>query len=114
MANVSLSKEFVVYRQAYFVADFTLDPQHVRGSTRGYIAGQLPDGLLTVNGAPGARKIIVFHRASLVAVAKSFSKTDGTYRIDDLPVDEEFDVIARDYARVWGDVLAYAIKPTPY
>lgn len=114
MAVVGLYKRLSTYRQTPWVADYTSDPQHVASAVRGYIAGELPDGLLTVNGSPSARKILVFHRSSVLAVAKTFSNPDGTYRIDDLPVDEEFDVIARDYARVWGDVLAYAIKPLAY
>ena len=54
------------------------------------------------------------HRETLTWVASTFSNDDGTYRFDDLPVDEEFDLVARDYNRVWGDIIAYAVKPKAY
>ncbi len=81
---------------------------------RGYIAGELPDGLVTVGGAPAAREVECRHRLSRTPIARVFSKADGTYRFDNLPLGEEYDVIGRDHLRVYGDVIAYAIEPEPY
>lgn len=79
----------------------------------GYIAGEAPDGLLTVNTAPARREIEVRHRITRVVVATTFSNSDGTYRISDLDPNEEFDVIARDYAGTYNDVIVSRVKPKP-
>lgn len=79
----------------------------------GYIAGETP-GLLTVNSVPAAREIEVRHRATRRVVTTVFSATDGTYRIDGLDPNEEFDVIARDYTGTYNDVIVSRVKPQPY
>lgn len=78
---------------------------------RGYLAGeQDPDedpgvGLLTVNAVPSAREIEVRHRLTRAVVATTFSGTDGTWQVPDLPSQEEYDIIARDHAGVYEDVI---------
>lgn len=79
----------------------------------GYIAGESP-GLVTVNGAPGAREVEVRHRATRKIVASTFASSAGEYRIDGLDPDEKFDVIARDYSGTYNDVIVSRVSPQPY
>ena len=78
---------------------------------RGYLAGeQDPDedagvGLVTINGAPGGRSVEVRHRATRLVVATTFSSAGGAWQVPDLPSLDEYDVIARDYAGVYEDVI---------
>lgn len=78
---------------------------------RGYLAGeQDPDedagvGLLTVNAVPSAREIEVRHRLTRTVVATTVSGTDGTWQVPDLPSQDEYDIIARDHAGVYEDVI---------
>jgi hypothetical protein len=79
----------------------------------GYIAGEAPDGLVTVGGAPGARRVDLFVRLGCRCIGSTFSADDGTYVFHGLNPTLEYDLIGRDHARVFGDVLAYAIVPEP-
>lgn len=114
MSNVNLGSSVRGVYPRWRYAYFTADPAGTRANVRGYIAGELPDGLLTVNSVPGSREILLMHRFTRQVVDYTWSDTNGTYKFRDLPVDEEFDVIARDWQRAWGDVIAYAVKPLPY
>lgn len=80
----------------------------------GYIAGEVPDGLVTVGGAPSARRIDLFVRAGCICIGSTWSASDGTYAFHGLDPALEYDLIGRDFARVYGDVIAYAIRPEPY
>lgn len=80
----------------------------------GFIAGTAPFGLVTVNGAPGAREVEVRHRKTRMPVATMFSDSDGTYRFDGLNQSEEFDVIARDWAGTYNDAIVARVLPYPY
>ncbi|MGN6518774.1 MAG: hypothetical protein ACTHK2_05035 [Dokdonella sp.] len=80
----------------------------------GFIAGTSPLGLVTVNGSPGAREVEVRHRKTRMPIATTFSAADGTYRFDGLNPDEEFDVIARDWAGTYNDAILARVKPYPY
>lgn len=80
----------------------------------GYIAGELPGGLVTVNGAPGGREVEVRHFVTRYLLAVTFSNPDGTYRVDDVDPAEEFEAIGRDWARVYNSVIATRIRPKPY
>lgn len=78
---------------------------------RGYLAGeQDPEadagvGLLTVNAVPSAREIEVRHRLTRTVVATTFSAPDGSWQVPDLPSQDEYDIIARDHAGVYEDVI---------
>lgn len=84
---------------------------------RGYLAGeQDPEadpgvGLLTVNAVPSGREIEVRHRLSRTVVATTFSAADGTWQVPDLPSLDEYDIIARDHAGVYEDVIVGAQLP---
>jgi len=79
----------------------------------GYIAGEAP-GIVTSNGAPARRTVEVRHRVTRTVVATTFSAPDGTYRIDGLDPNQEFDVIARDWTNTYNDVIVSRVKPQPY
>ena len=83
-------------------------------SGAGYISGALPDGVVTVGGAPAAREVECRHRRSRTVMAVVFSRADGTYRFDNLDPKEEYDIIGRDYLREYSDVVVPAVKPIPY
>lgn len=76
---------------------------------RGYIAGELPNGIVTIAGTPGAREIEVRHRLTRYVVAVVFANPDGTYRIDDLDPLELFEIRVRDWQGLYRDysTLAY-------
>jgi hypothetical protein len=82
----------------------------------GYIAGELPAGLVTVNSAPGKREIEVRHRASRQVVAWGFSAHDGTYVFHNLrrgtdAAPERYDVIGRDWSASYNDVIVSRVRP---
>lgn len=89
---------------------------------RGYFAGeQDPDedagvGLLTINGAPGGRRIEVWHKPiqfgpALTIVATTFSAADGTWQVPDVPAAEWYRLIAVDYAGVYESVIVDDVQP---
>jgi hypothetical protein len=80
----------------------------------GYIAGNLPEGIVTINGTPAAREVELRVRHSREVVAAVMSADDGTYRFDWVSPSLEFDAIARDWRREWKDVIEPAITPEPY
>lgn len=80
----------------------------------GFVAGLMPAGLVTVATAPGAREVEVRHRASRVVVARTFSATNGTYRIDGLDPAQQFDVIGRDWSGTYNDVIVSRVRPRAY
>lgn len=79
----------------------------------GFVAGIAP-GIVTVNGSPGAREVEIRHRNSRMVIATTFSESDGTYRFDGILPGEEYDVIGRDYARVYNDAIVAYVQPEPY
>lgn len=80
----------------------------------GYVAGELPDGIVTVNGAPAPRRVDLIHRATCQLIASRFSTADGTYRFDGLDPAEEFDIIGRDWTSTYNDTITSRVRPEPY
>lgn len=84
---------------------------------RGYLAGeQDPEadagvGLLTVNAVPSGRQVEVRHRATRIVVATTFSSAAGEWQVPDLPSLDRYDIIARDHAEVYEDVIVGAQLP---
>lgn len=109
MANVVLFSPLVRRRSAIWA--------RYPDAPRGYLAGeQDPEadpgvGLLTVNAVPSGREIEVRHRLSRTLVATTFSAADGTWQVTDLPSLDEYDIIARDHAGVYEDVIVGAQLP---
>lgn len=81
----------------------------------GYIAGESPNGLVLLAGSPVARPVIALHRNSGKVVGHTVSDpSDGTYRIDGLNPNEEFDIICRDTTNTERDQIKGRVKPKPY
>jgi hypothetical protein len=83
-------------------------------SGQGYIAGEAPDGLVTVNAVPGARYVEVRHRATSRVVDVVFSATDGSYQVYGLDPAQQFDVIGRDWTNVYNDAIVSRVNPEPF
>ncbi len=76
---------------------------------QGFVAGKV-----TVNGALAARRVEVRHAPTRAVLATIFSAGDGAYRFDGLDPAEEFEVIGRDYAGIYNNVIAARVLPWPY
>lgn len=76
----------------------------------GVIAGTAP-GLVTVAGAPAARRVLVFDAATNRLAARVGSNGDGTYRIDRLNGRRRYTVIAFDHQSVYNAVIRDNITP---
>jgi len=79
----------------------------------GYVAGETP-GLVTVNSVPSARFVFATHRKSHKVAASAFSNADGTYRLEFLNPDLEYDIIGRDWSGTYNDVIVSRVRPKPY
>lgn len=84
-------------------------PHHQYGG-HGYIAGEA-DGIVTVKGAPAARRIYLFARPQMVCVADQWSKDDGSYQFDRLDQNAEFLLVAVDYKKQYEPVSYDFVKP---
>lgn len=83
-----------------------------RGS--GYLAGEYPDGLTTVDGVPVSATVRVFIRSPMPAVdglmvAEVQSGNDGTWRVDGLDPDLVYDVVARKDGH--NDTIVAGVSP---
>lgn len=84
----------------------------------GYLAGEFPGGVTSVDGIPTTATVRVLYRPEEgalgdgVLVAQVQSAPDGTWRVDGLDPALKFDVIARkvDY----NDVIVAGVRPRPY
>lgn len=80
-----------------------------RGS--GYIAGTSPDGLVTFNGAPAVRDLVLFDRDTGHLCAVTTSGIDGTYLFPGLNENRLFDVVARGGDSSENDLIAARVTP---
>lgn len=81
----------------------------------GYIAGESPNGLVLRAGVPESLPVVALHRKSgRIAAMTLSSAVDGTYRMDGLNPNEEFDVMCRDTTYVERDKIIGRVKPKPY
>ena len=55
------------------------------------------EGTVEVQGNPARRWVYVYQRSSSRIVASVFSESDGTFRVDALDPNREFDVYAKDF-----------------
>lgn len=77
----------------------------------GYIAGEAPDGIVTLDNVPGRAEVDLLRRSDHVWLQRQISRDDGTYRFEGLPLGVEFDVIGRDMTNTWGDVIVSRVLP---
>lgn len=80
---------------------------NARGS--GFLAGEFPGGITTVDGVPGPAQIRVLHRATGEVVAETTSAFDGTWRVDGLNPNMRFDVVGRKDG--FNDVIVANVQP---
>lgn len=76
----------------------------------GFIAGT-PPGLVTVGGAPGARRVFLFDELTLKPVARTWSAADGTYRFDGVTPARKFVAVSFDHTHIWQAVIRDGITP---
>lgn len=85
-------------------------------TTRGYLAGEqdpdgeLYDGLVQINGAPGLCWVEVRHQHSRTLVERVWS-ADGTWQVLDLPADELYEVQATDPTDTLQPVVRRNVVP---
>ena len=77
---------------------------------QGYIAGT-SDGILTVNGKPALREILVLDASTLNTIKKSQSLANGHYLLNNLDVSKKYLVIARDYNREYEPAVFDYVTP---
>jgi hypothetical protein len=75
----------------------------------GYIAGTIPDGLVTFNGAGAVRTLDLFDRLTRTLIATTVSAANGTYQFTGLTFSRLFDVIARGSSNTENDIIAARI-----
>ena len=77
----------------------------------GYIAGEAPTGIVSIDNVPGTAIIDLLTRSDHKWVRRQVSAGDGTYRFTGLPLGVQYDLIGIDVAAVWGDVIVSRIEP---
>lgn len=91
--------------------------KHPRADTRGsgYLAGEFPAGITTVEGVPASAQVRVLLRAADGSpadgdvVATTMSATDGTWRVEGLDTTRRYDVVGRKDG--FNDVIVSNVKP---
>lgn len=84
----------------------------------GFLAGQFPDGITTVESVPTTATVRVLYRPASgalgdgVVVAEVQSAPDGTWVVHGLDPALKFDVVGRKNG--FNDVIMADISPTPY
>ncbi len=80
----------------------------------GYISGD-GEGIVTVQGKPASRKILLLHAQTLAIESSQWSLNNGHYAFFGLDPGKRYLVMARDYKKefepfVWDDVAPAADK----
>lgn len=92
-----------------------LDTKFQPSPGNGYLAGEFPDGITTVGGAPVAATVRVLYRPEAgepgdgVVVAEVQSDPDGTWRVDGLNTALKYDVVGRKSG--FNDVIMSNVQP---
>lgn len=108
MAQVQLFVQLATRRAAQWA--------HYPDAARGYLAGEqdpdgeLYDGLVQVNGAPGLCWVEVRHQHSRTLVQRVWS-ADGTWKVLDLPAGELYEVQATDHTDTLQPVVRRNVVP---
>lgn len=79
--------------------------------TTGYIAGEAPDGIVTLNNVPGAAVLDLLRRADRTWLRRELSRGDGTYRFHAVPLGHEYDIIGQDPTGELADVIVGRVQP---
>lgn len=76
----------------------------------GYIAGTA-DGIVTVNGNPAQRDIILLNTQNLSVVQRSQSLNSGHYLLNGLDPNQKYMVMARDYEQRYEPAVWDYVTP---
>ena len=76
----------------------------------GYIAGTA-DGIVTVNGNPATRDIVLLNAQDLSVVQRSQSLSNGHYLLNGLDPNQKYMVMARDYNREYEPAVFDYVTP---
>lgn len=95
------------------------NPIHLTGF--GYLAGSLPasgepdapDGRLRMMNAPAQGRVVALERGTLRIAGSTVSRSDGTWRIDGLPLDVYFTVLGFDDRGNFNAAVQDWVKPSP-
>lgn len=79
-------------------------------SYKGYIAGT-NDGIVTINGVPSARDIIVLDADDFSIVQRNASFANGHYLIQNLDPTKQYLIMARDYEKQYEPVAWDYVSP---
>ncbi|WP_202758269.1 hypothetical protein [Delftia acidovorans] len=79
---------------------------------QGYLAGEYPQGITTKNGIPCKARILVTEASTYRAVASTVTSESGTWLVAGLDTERRYNVIARDIAQEYSDVVAVRVRPT--
>ncbi|SEF28515.1 hypothetical protein ABL840_26705 [Variovorax sp. NFACC27] len=85
-------------------------------SGTGYLAGEFPDGITSVQGVPQSAVVRILYRPASAApgdgvvVAEVVSAADGTWRVDGLNLALKFDVVGRKNGH--NDVIVANVSPS--
>ena len=85
-------------------------------SGNGYLAGEFPDGITTVEGVPQTATVRVLYRpvngapSDGIVVAEVVSAPDGTWRVDGVNPGLKFDVVGRKSGH--NDVIVANVSPS--
>ena len=76
----------------------------------GYIAGTA-DGIVTVNGNPATRDIVLLNAQDLSVVQRSQSLSNGHYLLNNLDPSKQYMVMARDYNKEYEPAVWDYVTP---
>ena len=91
--------------------DPAADILSARVSVYGIVAGELPDGVVTLDNVPGRAMIDLLRRVDHAWMGRTISRSDGTYRFLGLSLGVQYDIIGRDLFDVWDDVIVGRVQP---
>lgn len=79
-------------------------------SWQGYIAGTA-DGIVTVNGNPATRDIVVLNAQDLSVVQRLQSFSNGRYLLNGLDPNQQYLIMARDYNKEYEPAVWDYVTP---
>lgn len=85
-----------------------------RFPTHGYIAGESPDGLVTLNSAPGRAEVDLFAEVTNVWLRSTLSTAAGIYQFDGLDRSLSYYVLGKDLTGTYNHVVMGRITPAEY
>lgn len=81
------------------------------GASRCYIGGEGPEGIVSIDNAPGRAVVDLFQRSTNAWVARAVSNSSGEYLFEGLNLGQEYDLVGRDLIGAWDDVIVGRVQP---